>query len=105
VLGESIRSIADLEAGDEISTGYVTRAWMSSPRARVYRLKLSDGRQVRLTANHLVKVLRDYRREKADGFWRYVWHEEWVQAGNLRPGDKVPFPLGQECGSFKQDSG
>src|SRR6059036_2828911 len=57
VLGAGLRRIADLKPGDVISTGRVRSAWMSSPRAPVYRLKLSDGRQVRLTANHPVKVL------------------------------------------------
>src|SRR4051812_1396009 len=51
VMGEKLRSIAELKSGDEISTGRVTQAWMSAPKAQVYCLRLSDGRQVRLTGN------------------------------------------------------
>jgi len=105
VLGKHLRSIAELKPGAEISTGRVTRAWMSSPRAEVFRLRLSDGRQVRLTANHPVKVVREVRREKVGREWKYVWKEEWVEASELEPGDKVPFPLGRECGEFAADSG
>jgi len=104
VLGTRLRGIAELKSGDEVSTGRVTRAWMSSPRAEVFRLKLSDGRQVRLTANHPVKVVRGVRREKVGREWKWVWKEEWVDASKLRPGDKVPFPLGRECGGFAADS-
>ena len=104
VMGESLRSIAELKSGDEISTGRVTKAWMSSPEAQVYRLRLSDGRQVRLTGNHRVKVVREVRREKVGRDWKWVWKEEWVEASKLLPGDKIPFPLGKECGSFAPDS-
>ncbi|MFL6209875.1 MAG: LAGLIDADG family homing endonuclease [Pyrinomonadaceae bacterium] len=104
VLGKKLRRIADLKAGDVISTGRVTKAWQSATHAQVYRLRLSDGRQLRLTANHPVKVLRAVAREKVAGVWRYVWHEEWVEASQLQPGDKIPFPLGRECGEFARDS-
>ena len=105
VLGKELRGIAELKPGDLISTGRVKKAWMSSPRAEVFRLKLSDGRQVRLTANHRVKVIREVRREKVGREWKCVWKEEWVEASKLRPGDKIPFPLGAECGAFADDSG
>src|SRR5215210_7633307 len=52
ILGSSLRPISELRPGDAISTGTVTAAWMSAPAAQVYRLRLSDGRQVRLTGNH-----------------------------------------------------
>src|SRR5215212_5039209 len=104
VLGRKLCSIAELKAGDRVSTGRVTKAWRSAEKAQVYRLRLSDGRQVRLTANHPVKVVREIAREKVAGEWRYVWHEEWVEAARLQPGDKVPFPLGKECGEFARDS-
>jgi LAGLIDADG-like domain/Intein splicing domain len=104
VMGEKLRSIAQLKAGDAISTGLVSKAWRSSARAQVYRLCLSDGRQVRLTANHPVKVIRKIVREKIAGQWRYVWRVEWVEAARLQPGDKVPFPLGKECGEFASDA-
>jgi hypothetical protein len=104
VLGTRLCGIAELKPGDEISTGRVTRAWMSSPRAEVFRLKLSDGRQVRLTADHPVKVIREVRREKVGREWKYIRKEGWVEASKLRPGDKVPFPLGRECGEFAADS-
>jgi len=105
VMGRDLQSIAQLEAGDAVSTGRVARAWMSSPRAAVFCLKISDGRQVRLTANHPVKVLREVRREKVEGQWKGVWKEEWVEAAKLRSGDKIPFPLGEQCGAFHADSG
>jgi hypothetical protein len=105
VMGEKLRSIAELKPDDRISTGRVTKAWMSAPKAQVYRLRLSDGRQVRLTGNHRVKVIRDVKREKINSEWRYVWQEEWVEALKLLPGDKIPFPLGKECGIFAPDSG
>jgi hypothetical protein len=105
VMGESLRSIAELRPGDPISTGTVSRAWMSAPAAQVYRLRLSDGRQVRLTGDHPVKVIRTIRREKVGREWPCVWHLEWVEASKLRPGDRVPFPLGEECGTFGPDSG
>jgi hypothetical protein len=105
VMGKKLRSIASLKPGDEVSTGRVTKAWMSSPKALVYRLRLSDGRQVRLTSNHPVKVIREVRREKVGREWRWVRHEEWVEASKLLPGDKIPFPMGEECGTFAPDSG
>jgi hypothetical protein len=105
VMGAKLRSIADLKPGDRISTGRVEKAWMSSPRAEVYRLKISDGRQLRLTGNHPVKVIREVRREKVGREWKYVRQEAWVEASNLRPGDKIPFPLGRQCGTFGPDSG
>lgn len=107
VLGEKIKSIADLKAGDEISTGRVIKAWQSSPAAQVYKLKLSDGRQVRLTKNHPVKIIAETKRQKVETGknWKVVWKTEWREAGNLKIGDKVPFPLGAaECGSFAEDS-
>ncbi|MGH9941894.1 MAG: LAGLIDADG family homing endonuclease [Pyrinomonadaceae bacterium] len=104
VLGIKLRGIADLRAGDAISTGRVTKAWMSAPSARIYRLRISDGRQLRLTGNHRVKVIREVRREKVKGEWPCVWKEAWVEASQLRPGDKIPFPLGKECGAFSRDS-
>lgn len=105
VLGKKLKSIAKLKAGDRISKGRVTKAWMSAPQAQIYRLKLSDGRQVRLTANHPVKVIREIKREKVGREWKNVWHEEWVEAAKLQAGDKIPFPLGEkECGEFRADS-
>jgi hypothetical protein len=104
VLGQKLRGISELKAGNIISTGRVTKAWRTSECAAVYRLRLSDGRQVRLTANHPVKVIRKVVREKIAGKWRYSRHEEWVEAAQLRPGDRIPFPLGKECGEFAPDS-
>ncbi|HEV2800925.1 MAG TPA: LAGLIDADG family homing endonuclease [Pyrinomonadaceae bacterium] len=104
VMGEKLKSIAELQPGDSISTGRVARAWMSAPRAQVYRLRLSDGRQVRLTGNHPVKVIREVCREKINGRWKCIWKEEWIEAAKLRAGDKIPFPLGEQCGTFRADS-
>src|SRR5947207_13731117 len=86
VLGKEIKSIAALEAGDRIPAGRVTAAWQSAPRAQIYKLKLSDGRQVRLTANHPVKVIREIRREKVEvgKNWKAVWKLDWVEAGKLK---------------------
>jgi intein/homing endonuclease/multimeric flavodoxin WrbA len=107
VLGEKLKSIAELKEGDRISTGKVTKAWMSAPKAQVYKLKLSDGRQIRLTANHPVKVITESRRQKVavGKSWKVVRKLGWVEAGNLKIGDKIPFPLGEdECGKFAEDS-
>src|SRR5215207_1877102 len=36
VLGKSLKSIAELKEGDEISTGKIEKSWMSSPKAQVF---------------------------------------------------------------------
>lgn len=107
VLGKTIKSIAELKKGDSISTGEIENAWMSAPQAQVYKLKLSDGRQVRLTANHRVKVITEAKRQKVEvgKNWKVVWKTDWIEAGNLKIGDKIPFPLGErQCGEFRRDS-
>jgi hypothetical protein len=105
VLGKTLKSIASLKVGDEISTGKIEKVWISSPKAQLYKLKLSDGRQVRLTANHPVKVITETKREKVGKEWKYVRYEDWIEAGKLKIGDKIPFPLGEEqCGKFADDS-
>jgi hypothetical protein len=102
IMGATLRPIADLRPGDAISTGTVTRAVQSAPQAQVYRLCLSDGRRVRLTAHQRVKVVREAGRTSGG---RSRMRDEWVEAGSLRPGDQVPFPLAEECGGFHPDCG
>ncbi len=107
VLGKTLTSIAKLKKGDEISTGRVENAWMSSAKAKVFKLKLSDGREVRLTANHPVKVITERKRQKIEvgKNWKVVWKTDWIEAGKLKIGDRIPFPLGEaQCGNFNADS-
>lgn len=85
---EGLKSIAELKPGDAIVGGVVTKAWQSSPMAEVFRLTLKDGRSVRLTANHRVKVQYVKRRMKHG--WEY--ETKWIEAGDLRPGDRIPWP-------------
>ena len=107
VLGKTVKSIAELKKGDKISTGKIEKAWQSASVAQIYKLKLSDGRQVRLTANHPVKVITETKRQKIEigKNWKVVWQTDWIEAGDLKIGDKIPFPLGEEqCGEFNSDS-
>ena len=85
---EGLKSIAELKPGDAIVGGVVTKAWQSSPKADVFRLTLKDGRSVRLTANHRVKV-QYIKRRMSHG---REYETKWVEAGDLKPGDRIPWP-------------
>jgi len=95
------KSIADIEVGEAVSTGLVTNAWMSSPEEDIYEVVLSDGRRVRATSNHKIKVLTKDRFRDRENNWKYYRKEEWKEVGDLVCGDLIPFVLG---GKFPEGS-
>ena len=80
--------IEEVREGDQLTTGRVTRAWKTKSNAEVFDLVLSDGRVLRATANHPVRV-RSVVKRNASG---RVYGDEWVPVSDLKPGMRVPFP-------------
>jgi len=96
VQGAGMKRIEELRAGDEISTGVVTKAWQSGIKSTFW-LTLSDGRRLRLTDNHPVKVITSKTRTKETG-WKWAPVTEWVEVKDLEVGDKIPFVVGGDFG-------
>lgn len=95
VTSADMKPIAEVRAGEKISTGVVERAWCSSPYAEIFEVAISDGRRVKLTGNHPIKVVAPVkRRVKLNGAWQWIRDEKWVKVEDLSIGDSVPFPLG-----------
>jgi len=92
VQGPSMSRIEDVKAGDQISTGIVTKAWQSGIKPTFW-VTLSDGRRLRLTDNHPVKVITGKIRNKETS-WKWVRTTDWVQVKDLEIGAKIPFVLG-----------
>ncbi len=80
--------IEEVREGDQLTTGRVTRAWKTKSNAEVFDLVLSDGRVLRATADHPVRV-RSVVKRNASG---RVYGDEWVPVSDLKPGMRVPFP-------------
>jgi multimeric flavodoxin WrbA len=94
-----VHAISEIRAGDILPSGQVEQQWQSSPSSQIFKLTLSDGRSLKLTANHPVKVRRFGNRTnigKKDGKYLYgrKYQDIWIEAQALSSGDCVPFPLG-----------
>lgn len=89
------KSIADIRVGDRVAPeGCVTASAITGEK-EVFRVHLSDGRELRATADHLIKVIRplyNQNRKKLKGY-----DEVWLRVDELEIEDRLPHYLG---GSF-----
>lgn len=87
------KKISEIKENDIISTGLVEKSWMTSPSEQIYELLLSDGRTLRCTKNHYIKVLSNERfRDSSSGF-KYYRNEEWKKLEDIKIGDFIPEPI------------
>ena len=94
---ENINNIKD---GEELSTGKVIKQWMTSELEDIYEIILSDGRKLRLTNNHKIKILSNERFRNKETNWKYFRNEEWKELKDIKIGDFVPeIKLGGEFNS------
>jgi len=89
---DGFKEIKDIKIGDILQDGNkVLNHMITSPNEKIYELKLEDGRCLKLTSNHKVKVLSKERyRDKESGF-KYYRKEEWLELKNIKVGDNIPF--------------
>ena len=94
---EYINKIKDDE---ELSTGKVIKQWMTSELEDIYEIILSDGRKLRLTNNHKIKILSSERFRNKETDWNFFRNEEWKELKDIKIGDFVPeIKLGGEFNS------
>ena len=79
-----------IKAGDILSTGLVNSQWMTSPLEDIYEIVLSDGRKLRLTKNHKIKILSKERYRNKSTNWKYFRVEEWKELKDIKIHDFVP---------------
>lgn len=92
--------INNVQKNDILSTGKVIKQWMTSPMEDIYEIILTDGRKLRLTNNHMIKVLSKERFRNKKTNWKYFRKEEWKELKDIKIGDFIPtIPLG---GKFKE---
>jgi len=102
VVGDKIKSIAEIKPGDKISDNIVTQSGKTAEFAHILKIQVSDGRQIRVTPNHLIEVSKKlYRTTKgfgkhSDGRYRYgtVYEKKWKRADEIEIGDLIEYPLG-----------
>lgn len=85
------KEIKDIKVGDTLQDGNkVTKHILTAKDNRIYQIKLEDGRCLKLTQNHKVKVLSKKRyRDKSSNFLFYR-KEEWKELKEIRIGDNIP---------------
>lgn len=85
------KEIKDIKIGDVLQDGNrVINHIMTSSNEKIYELKLTDGRCLKLTSNHKVKTLsKDRFRDKSSNF-KYYRKEEWLELKDIKIGDNIP---------------
>jgi len=93
------KNIEDIKIGDELSTGTVYNFMKTGDNSIIYEVTTSDGRKIKLTDNHPIKVInpiyKNGNKRKLKGY-----NEEWVEVKNLKIGDRIPFKF---TGELKED--
>ena len=56
----------------------------------IYELKLNDGRCIKLTSNHKIKILTKERFRDASSRFTYYRKEQWKELKELSVGDYIP---------------
>lgn len=88
-------NINNLKENDILSTGKVLKQWMTSPLEDVYEIILNDGRKLRLTNNHKIKILSKEKFRNKESNWTFFREELWKELKDIKIGDIVPpIPLG-----------
>lgn len=86
------KEIKDIRIGDILQNGdLVTNHLMTSESEMVYELKLTDGRRIETTKNHKIKVLSKERYRDMNSNWGFYRKEKWVELGNIKIGDYIPY--------------
>jgi len=84
------KKIEDIQIGDELSTGVVENAWMSGKDSDVFEVIVSDGRKIKLTDNHPIKIInpiyKNGNKRKLIGY-----EEKWKNVKDIKIGDRLPF--------------
>lgn len=68
---------------------YQATGFWKSGHKKVLNLKTKRGYEIRLTEDHKVLVETDRRQIKQNGRQVYKVDQNWIKAGDLKPGDKV----------------
>jgi len=85
------KEIKDVKVGDILQDGNkVINHMITSMNGKIYELKLTDGRTLRLTSNHKVKVLSKERYRDKESEFRYYRKEEWIELKDIKVGDNIP---------------
>lgn len=85
------KEIKDVKVGDILQDGNkVINHMITSMNEKIYELKLTDGRTLRLTSNHKVKVLSKERYRDKESEFRYYRKEEWIELKDIKVGDNIP---------------
>lgn len=87
------KKISKIKENDIISTGTVEKSWMTSPNEMVYELLLSDGRTLRCTKSHYIKILSNERFRDYSSKFKYYRKEEWKKLEDIKIGDFMPEPI------------
>jgi intein/homing endonuclease len=87
------KKISDIKENNIISTGIVEKSWMTSPNEEIYEIILSDGRTLRCTKNHYIKILSNKRFRDSSSNFKYYRNEEWKKLENIKVGDFMPEPI------------
>jgi intein/homing endonuclease/multimeric flavodoxin WrbA len=86
------KRIEELKQGDVLSTGIVERVWRSGENQKIYQITTTDGRKIRLTDNHPIKILEPIY--KNNNKRKLICNKEkWIEVKDLKIGDRVPFVL------------
>ena len=107
VIGTKIKPISETKPGDVLPEGIVTNSWKTRDSSEILKITLYDGRQIRLTPDHLIQI-SEYSHRSTTGFektsknYRYgtVFTKKWVRADQIKKDDFIEFPLG---GSFSEN--
>jgi len=88
---DGFKEIKDIEIGDILQDGNkVINHFISSPNEEIFELKISDGRSLKLTSNHKVKVLSNIRFRDKDSDFKFYRKEEWKELKDIKIGDNIP---------------
>lgn len=86
------KEIKDIRVGDILQDGNrVINHMITSMNEKIYELKLTDGRCLKLTSNHKVKVFSKERYRDKNSKFRYYRKKEWLELKDIKVGDNIPY--------------
>lgn len=90
-LMSGFKEIKNIKIGDILQDGNkVTNHILTAKDEKIYQIKLEDGRCLKLTKNHKIKVLSKNRYRDNSSNFAFYRKEEWKELGEIKIGDNIP---------------